>query len=192
MQRNMIAHYQGGGSDKVYIASIRQQANGEYAVIGKFGRRGGNMQVQIKGTYSTLGGAQNAMQILFNEKLNKGYRNIENGGYKGPVTVGSVTGSLEAEPGVTNTTPVDQDQVDIEEAAKNSTQVQQELTKSRSAKIPAATFRVVCINNLGIEDRFDLDAEYEAKAAKKDEMLMVTDMHGKKDEYFAERFSKVA
>jgi predicted DNA-binding WGR domain protein len=192
MKRNMIAHYQGGGSDKVYIACIRQQANGEFAVIGKFGRRGGNMQVQIKGTYATLGGAQNAMQILFNEKLNKGYRNIENGGYNGPVTIGSVQSSLEAEPGVTVTTPVDQDQVDINEAAKNSTQVQQELTKNRSTKLPVAALRVVCINNLGIEDRFDLDAEYDAKTCKSAEMLVVTDRNGKKDEYFAERFRKIA
>jgi predicted DNA-binding WGR domain protein len=190
MQRNRIAHYAGGGSDKIYITCIRQQPNGEFAVLGKWGRRGGTIKSQIKSTHGHIGAAQNAMQAFMNEKLGEGYRNIESPNYNGVVTIASVQQHLEAEPGVSSN-PIEFDQPAVtKEQQERIDKINAGLLASRSGKIPLPVMRVKCINNLGIEDRFEQDAEYEAAPAKDRQMLTVTDMHGNKDEYFAERFVK--
>lgn len=81
MKRNRVAHYQAGSSDKIYIASIRQSTSGKFDVLGKWGPRNGNIQLQVKGTYSSEQQAIAAMETLFREKTAKGYRNIEDRGY---------------------------------------------------------------------------------------------------------------
>jgi hypothetical protein len=45
------------------------------------------------------------------------------------------------------------------------------------------TFRVKCVNNLGLEDRFEIGAEYDAERAEASDMLLVDGT-----EVFAERF----
>src|SRR3990172_6478117 len=81
---NVVLHYQGGGSDKVYVSSIKSVA-GSFQVVCKWGRRGGTMQVQTKGTYSAFDVAVATRNSILSEKLSKGYKNIEGPGYSGPL-----------------------------------------------------------------------------------------------------------
>ena len=192
MERNLIGHYQSVGSDKVYIVSVKYQPSGDYAVIAKWGRRGGTMQSQLKGVYPTLGGAERAMYELFQEKMNKGYENIEKVSYKGPVTLNSVARHLEAESNGPVVNPFGGDDDDDKQRVnKNVDGVVSSLLKGRSGKIPLEVLRVRCVNNGGIEDRFELDGEYEAVASKHPGMLLVTNLLGEKEDCFDERFSRI-
>ena len=200
MKRNRVAHFQSGSSDKIYIASIRPNTSGKFDVLGKWGPRNGNVQLQVKGTYSTESQAIAAMENLFREKTVKGYRNIEDQSYHGSVTIQSVVRHLEAEPGVV-ALPADDDE--FADAIKNSSRIQAsnaekekareekaklDLLKSRAGKLPVRQERVKCINNLGMEERFELDGEYMAELHADKEMLWVTDASGIRDEFFATRF----
>ena len=196
LQRNLIAHCQSGSSDKVYIVSVRHVPNNNaYIIVAKWGRRIGNnnFQSQIKGTFQTLGGALASMESFFREKIKKGYKDIESPNYLGGVTIASVQQHLEAESGGPVINPVEPLQDDsvkktMERAEKKKAA---KLLQNRSGVLPHQIIQVVCINNLGIEDRFDIDVEYNAReCVAKPEMLFVTDMHGKEDQYFVERFQR--
>jgi hypothetical protein len=53
------------------------------------------------------------------------------------------------------------------------------------------TMFLKCINNLGIEDRFDLDSAYEGFVHGDKEMIWVIGNDGNKDEYLKERFEEL-
>ena len=50
---------------------------------------------------------------------------------------------------------------------------------------------VVCLDNVGLEDKFDLGAEYVVLPSKDKSMLVVRDRNGVGRECFAERFKQV-
>lgn len=85
--RNLVCHCTKGTSDKVYIASIRDNPDMTFTVVGKWGRNGKlNLmqmeQCRVDNWYS----AAREQQSLFNSKLAKGYININDSQYKGNLT----------------------------------------------------------------------------------------------------------
>ena len=82
---NKVMHYYKGSSDKVYMGSIVEQPGGQFEVICKWGRRGGNMSSQNKGTYSSHRTAETALDKLLSAKAKKGYQDIERSHYAGPL-----------------------------------------------------------------------------------------------------------
>lgn len=68
--------FYGGSSDKVYVATVKQQG-GLYVVTGQWGRRGKTMQSQTKGAFGSRYEAMVAYNSLVNSKTVKGYRVTE-------------------------------------------------------------------------------------------------------------------
>ena len=193
-KRNLIAHYESGGSDKVYMSCIRDNQDGTFSVIGKWGRRGSLNQEIVKATVSSPIAAEVEQKRLFNGKLSKGYIDIEGGSYHGTLT---------------RNDRFIQDKLESETASSSSvaTRIRTPRQK-RSEKAPteegilfdaASTIIeeqkqleddgvVICVNNLGMEEKFDKDVEYVAELHKDPLMLWVFDKFGKKAEYFKDRF----
>jgi len=69
-------HYKAGTSDKVYTAEVTMH-NGTYTLTGHWGRRGKNMQSQVKGNYNFHWDAIREMHSLAASKQAKGYRVTE-------------------------------------------------------------------------------------------------------------------
>ena len=187
MRTNRAAHYQGGGSDKVYVVSIRRR-QGKFEVVARWGRRGGSFQEQVKSTYVSEVGADSAASEVFSTKIVKGYQDIERAGYMGPVTMSSLKseGWLETEDGKASGT-----------AAKPTPKVTPAPVKETEATIldglpDGKEFVVVCVNNAGVEDRFDCNVQYVAEVHPAKEMLFVFDKFGKRDEFFSERFLRLS
>jgi predicted DNA-binding WGR domain protein len=182
MKQNLVAHYVGGTSDKVYLACVRiigESGGILYKVIGKWGRRGrGNLQQMVRLTTRDEAVAVAEQKSLFASKLKEGYVDIESPAYNGPVHLVSneILNNLEQynqkpPPGVSPppapvvTTPV---------AA-----VGEEII-------------VECISNMGIEDKFDAGIEYVGLRHKDPTMIWVFDKCGVKQDCYLERFKEVA
>jgi predicted DNA-binding WGR domain protein len=176
VSNNLIAHFhdENINSDKVYIACVKRNSSGSWDVIGRWGRRGGGMQEDIKTTCSTRETALEKAQKLFYSKTKKGYINIESPSYQGPVTRDSVRPHLVPE------------QIDNEAGAKMAVEKKKRLDRL------ASEFEVVCLNPTGIEKQFDKGERYMAKTDEKDEsMLQVFDIYGKWQRVLAARFEAV-
>lgn len=65
-----------GSSDKVYVATVTEQ-NGRFTVKGEWGRRGKNLQSQIKGEFGNKYAALIAYNSLVDSKTGKGYQVTE-------------------------------------------------------------------------------------------------------------------
>lgn len=185
MKRNLVAHCYEGSSDKVYMVCIRDNANGTYSVLGKWGRRGvvgkGTGNNVVKASFELLNRATQYQAELFNEKLNKGYVDIDSPTYRGSVTWKdkNIIENLEKEDGFTLMEVFDKAKEDI----VNATGIPEDVLNQEDT-----TFEVVCVDNTGIDDRFDKDVEYVAKHHKDFKMIWVYDKFGKIDEYFKDRF----
>ncbi len=68
--------YCDASSDKVYVATVTE-TDGVYTVKGEWGRRGRNMQNQIKGTFGNKWAAIVAYNDLVGSKTSKGYQVTE-------------------------------------------------------------------------------------------------------------------
>jgi len=179
MKRNLIAHCQRGTSDKVYMACIRENPDGTYSVIGKWGRRGNTLQQSIKLSGATLADAESKAQVLFHDKLKGGYVDIMSSSYNGPVTVLTVQSDLEQDPAGIGT-------------AQNPAPAPKK-PKKQPPKKPAIPKEgvVVCLNNSGMVDKFDEGIEYVYEAHEDEQMLWVYDKLGDKQECFTDRFEIV-
>ncbi len=72
--QTLTLYYQDNNSDKVYIANLMQDANGQYQVICHYGRRGSSLSQAIKTPKPVdFQTAQKAFNKTVNEKRNKGY-----------------------------------------------------------------------------------------------------------------------
>ena len=77
MTLNSISlHYFGGTSDKVYKAEVTMK-DGTYTLTAFWGRRGKNMQSQVKGNYPFHWDAVRELHNLVASKTNKGYKVTE-------------------------------------------------------------------------------------------------------------------
>lgn len=180
MKRNLVAHYKGGTSDKVYMVSIRENEDGSFSVLGKRGRTGKTMQFQLKGSFRTKSEAVGLQISIFREKLAKGYQDISSSSYHGPVTFNTpqITSNLEPESEL--------------ESVKDD--VKEEIAKAKKQENPVVGFErneftVVCVDNTGIESRFDVGIEYMAEKHIDRKMVNVFDKFGTRDEFFRERFA---
>ena len=197
--RNRICHYQGGGSDKVYMVSVRKDA-GKWLVLGKWGRRGNDLKVSIKGTLDDEAKAEAVMNQVFNKQLKEGYIDIESPSYSGPVTRrdGQIQRALEPEvggvPSVSSTTPVMPITWSCKRCGVGVSTTKGGVCDNCKAEIEKekntaeADFELVCLDNIGMEDRFDLGITYLCEKHKDPTMLWVYDKLGRKDEYLRGRF----
>ena len=194
VKANRVAHYDSGTSDKVYMACVREvvRAKGEkgYEVLGKWGRRGKKLSSQVKGCFDSPQVADASAADLFRSKLDEGYVDIESGSYHGSLTLNDaeVRRNMESVS-------------DVKLAAQ--------VPGSRKAKVEEpmldpAVMVAVCVDNLGIEDRFDVGTSYvfevvrlekkgrttETRHARK-YMVFVYDKLGQVDEFLIDRFKFV-
>lgn len=103
--RNQVCHCNKGTSDKVYIASIRENADGTFSVVGKWGRNGKlNLMEMTQCTVKDFWQAISEQRKLFESKLAKGYIDITSSLYKGDVTYNTpcIKNNLEGEYNYTN------------------------------------------------------------------------------------------
>jgi len=180
MKRNLIAHYNKGSSDKVYMACVRKEG-ANWVVIGKWGRRGRAMSSQVKFTTVHEAEAYAEQQRLFNAKVNEGYQDIDSAVYNGGVGRHApfIKGQLEPEDGGVPKTP--------------------ETPKSKPKKpeppsppsISDYDLVALCVDISGLEERFDEGIEYVFERHADKAMLWVYDKFGEKRECFFERFRLV-
>lgn len=83
---NKVLHYDGGSSDKVYVGSIVEKADGKFHVIATWGKRGKAPQgTQEKGAYPNRSTAVRELEDLLGSKRKKGYIDIDSNTYTGSV-----------------------------------------------------------------------------------------------------------
>jgi len=181
IKQNLVAHNSKGSADKIYLACVRVAA-GQYTTIGKWGRCGrSNLQQQVKLQTGNESAAVAEQRRLFEAKLKTGYIDIESPAYSGPLTMSS----QEVRPNL--------------EGGGNSS----EPTKPRKPKKPrqpkppppvanaGEEVIVECVNNAGMEDKYDAGIEYVGERHSDVTLLMVYDKFGVKQECFADRFKEV-
>lgn len=192
-----------------------------WTVIAKWGRRNNTLQNQIKGTFPSEAQALQSMQSVWKSKASEGYLEIESTEYKNKMassmailkmTSPGIKENLELENGevyVTNaptqTQTFECDRCGIKFSGQAVVDSQNrvlcpscqkkvaELNKNRLEKMEDADEVMVCIDNSGMEDRFDIGIEYLIEQIpdkdKSKEMIYVYDKLGCKDEYFKARFT---
>ena len=178
MKRNLICHQREGTMDKVYMACLRQDADGTYSAWGKWGRRSAKRlseQPKISGVSEQQ--ARGTQLFWWNNKLNEGYIDIDSLSYHDVVTreTPNIAAALEQEVDEPVTVPL---------KSRPSKPKPSKPIKSKDAV-------AVCVDNSGIEDRFDKDVEYVCESSGDPDMLWVYDKYGKRDEWFSERFQVV-
>ena len=161
-ERNLVAHFE----------------SKQWSVLGKWGRRGKKLSSQVKwnGTeYSTALGVQ---RDLFNSKLKEGYVDVDSAGYSGGVgrNNSDIVQNIETGDPVEKAVPVPK-----KKAVK-------ELEEEADPKETVA----VCLDNAGMEDKFDEGVGYVWEGSKPGSgMVMVYDKMGTKRECFRARFRMV-
>lgn len=194
-KRNLIAHYKLGKSDKIYMSCVRPDGAGGWIVLGKYGRRGKMMQSIIKLLTKSKAVAITEQTKVFGKELRKGYIDIDSPIYRGDVFRGTygVKQALEEEDVETTNSALPRCTICGEEmpetVAGNPACRACTLIKIKNETIQVAEDdTVLCVDNLGITDRFDLDIEYVCERHSDNKMIWVYDKLGRKDEYFKDRF----
>lgn len=178
MRRNIILHYEAGTSDKVYIVSVVKKSSG-YQVVTKWGRRGReNLNSQVKGTFPDELAARYLQGEIVNEKIGKGYQDIESSSYRGSVRTSDldIIDNLEKDDGITLM------EVFNEEARE----------KNRTLK---GETEMVCVDNSGIEDGFDRGVTYicepHSEPTVRLSVMSAYDKLGNKRDVLLERFERI-
>lgn len=187
-QGSVILHCREGSSDKVYVANIKVDSDSrEFVVVCKWGRRGKNLSSQEKASYKSLRAAQGARNEIVREKVKKGYVDVASLSYDGPVHAlqEQFKGHLEGDIRVRDdhsviVTPWEDDC----EAVK----LQEDIRNGNIKQKPQPE-AVLCVDNLGLENHFDLDIEYELVGGTPEATwLSVIDRFGDEVEVNADRF----
>lgn len=181
---NLVAHKQEKAMDKVYMACLREekdaQGNSKFIVIGKWGRRGYTLKSQVKWTGSDYRVSRDKQCELFRSKLAEGYIDIDSPEYargkRNPVTriESVIAASLE-----------------LRSAKLLPSSRLDESVPLESDRMIKDGDEVTCINNAGIEDKFDLGVDYISEKHPDKQMIYVHDKNGVKGEFFVDRFKKV-
>lgn len=178
MKRNLIAHCGAGNSDKIYMACVRENPDGTFSAIAKWGRRGKSLQQMFKLTNVTEAQAVAEQEKVFAKKIKTGYVDIDDSDYDGPVTTLTVQSDMEKD--------------DNAPAPKTVPKPKKVTPKVHKPKEPPKEGVVICLDNAGIEGLFDKGIEYVFEAHKSDPtMIWVYDKEGKIKECFSERFEVV-
>jgi predicted DNA-binding WGR domain protein len=181
---NLVAHYNKGNSDKVYIVSIIVK-DGFPNVIAQWGRVGSSLQSQFKYKASTLDRAEVLAKDLFRSKLNKGYVDIDSPSYLGELKMNptlKVWLRPYLAPDAANSTFLNPQPASV--VSPSPVKPVQEVKLVQD-------FEVECINNLGLEDKFDVGVTYVAEHHDDKDLYWVYDKLGEKQSVFVERFKKV-
>ena len=170
MKVNRVAHCKTAKSDKIYMVCIHDNGDRTCNVIGKWGRRGRMFAQQIKGKNLTSLRAENLAVDLFDKKISirKGYEDIESLLYSGGLVISDVSEYLEGEVVATSESAT---------PAKKTT-VKKTTVKKTEAVSEKGEMVVVCKDNLGMEDFFDINVEYFAKHSKDAGYYDVEDRYG--------------
>lgn len=182
MKRNLIAHYNKGSSDKVYMACIRKEG-ANWVVIGKWGRRGGSMSSQVKFTTQHEAEAYAEQQNLFHLKIKEGYQDVDSAVYNGGVGRHAPFIRSQLEPEVNEPTDA--------EVVKPTPQVSKKPAPPPKPEPKDEDLVALCVDIAGLEDRFDEGIEYVFERHADKAMLWVFDKFGEKRECFKERFRLV-
>jgi hypothetical protein len=182
-RRNLIAISQSQGKisveGKIYIACIRENINGEFEVYSKTGHLedGKNNVPLVRTRWFTTNNLHQAevyQERMFKAKLKKGFQDIEDSIFNGSLRL-AFNAELETE----SDSDVDPDDIAPVEA-------------SAAPVIPAIPDDVVtCINNAGMEDKFDIGIEYiwdKSSFINDSDLICVYDKNGVKGEFFRDRF----
>ena len=175
MKRNLIAHCSAGNSDKIYMSCVRENPDGTFCAIAKWGRRGKALQQMFKLTNVTEAQASAEQLEVFAQKLKAGYVDIDDSNYSGPVTTLTVQNDMEAD------------------TAASTKPKKKTVTKpKKAAPAPPKEGVAICLDNSGIEEKFDQGIEYVFEAHESDPtMIWMYDKEGQKQECFSERFEVV-
>jgi len=169
-----IGHCTTSNSDKIYIISLIEWDPGVFGVNAYYGRRNGNIKKAIKLKSGSLSQAWRVIGELHKSKFIKGdYVDIDDSDYDGLVTRNSVATYLSDE--VTNNGRV----------PKAKAKAPENKPKSKPKR---KDFLVKCVNNLGLEDKFDEGAEYKQVRTMEDDFIEVIDKNGVKQACFSDRF----
>ncbi|MEN6622163.1 MAG: WGR domain-containing protein [Smithella sp.] len=188
---NIVGHYFRPllNSDKIYILGIRKTGN-EFAVMAKWGRRGNSLSNQVKGNFQTIAQASECVEKLWKGRLSDGYMDIESDEYvrqmkaynQIPLTLNDIQVSKNLE-----------DDLNFPKKTNNET------TPSTSVDITPSNMvdmeeTMICNDNTGLEDHFDVGIEYVVEPIKQpnglvsNDMIAVYDKLGRLGEFFKNRF----
>lgn len=190
-----------------------------WTVLAKWGRRGKGMSVQPKGSYASESLAYQARMNLWSEQCRKGYLDITSNEYiahmlkmnsaNQPLRMDmkEIMDNLEAEPGQVSVTPrritwqcescgkdfhPKLDEKGFPESTRDVLCSDCHEKMSRIAKKHQENGGdqvMVCVDNTGMDDRFDVGIEYIVEDHTNDKtMILVFDKMGRKDIYFRNRF----
>lgn len=177
-----ILHCSQGKSDKVYIVVVRPHVEGfftNYEVVAYWGRRGSeNLQNQVKGSFANMTSAFEKMSQLAEEKIAKGYVNIKEALYNGPVKVDDYSELI-------NVTKVT---VGEDEGLEKIGEIEEEPIEEPTVE-PVYEKEVKCIDNVGLENFFENGIKYKAELHEDDEFIYVHDSDGRMHECLKVRFS---
>jgi predicted DNA-binding WGR domain protein len=189
---NMVAHYQGGTSDKVYMACVRKvtDQNGAelWEVIGKWGRRGKGLSSAVKLRTASETQARMEQGTLFRSKLKEGYEDIDSGGYGGPVS--------RSTPGIQQELEEDTKAPTVPKRQSGAKLVPKPAVPKKEKEPDSDDLVAVCVDPSGLDNKFgeklfDEGIEYVFENHADKTMLWVYDKFGEKRECFKERFRLV-
>jgi len=176
---NLVAHYFKGGSNKVYLVSLKREG-ASFLVVAKWGRVNSKLQSQVKGTFDTYKRAFSEAGVLFRTKTVKGYEHIESRFYSGTLKMGNTWLREYLE-----------EDVDWSDSYDSP-------AASRKPMIPVTVvprdtreFEVECLMNTGLEDSFDEGLTFVAERHSDPDMLWVWDKCAERKACFADRFKVV-
>ncbi len=175
---NLIGHFDSARSDKLYIAAVRDNQDGTWSMVGKWGRVGGTMREKIRftGTYQQ---AIRAQENTFERKIEKGYVNIESPHYGGHLTLTNHAVERNLEPEdvpneaneraarkaegmarIANAKSHTETAEKLEEIfEEDSGESEEEAVEEVKAKEPEDIV-VICKDNHGVESQFTVGVEY--------------------------------
>ena len=171
---NKICHYKKSGSDKIYILTIGENDN-KFVVTSYWGSlKVNNLNKQVKGDYSNYILANGYANSFFNIKLKKGYIDIKDPSYEYGIKL-------------------EKYQRYLSNFSETPETIDEMLKPIKFAKNPfiKETFKVKCIDNIGLEEYFVINDIYEASLIKNEsDMIEVLSENGIQ-ECFLNRFIKI-
>jgi predicted DNA-binding WGR domain protein len=182
---NLVAHYLGGNSDKVYVVGIVPTLDGRYSVVARWGRRGGTMKQTPKGEFNDLIVAKQAAKKVFRKELDKGYEDINSPSYFKPLRMDDpwllknlfepIHGELEPNPSDLGLP------ASFFQKPKQAPAVSWPNEKEKE-------WELICLDATGMTDGFDEGVEYLVMEHAESALVWVYDRNGTKVERFRARF----
>jgi len=174
-----IGHNRQPGHNKLYYAEIVPRDGGVYDVIGRWGKLGGKLRSKVYHSgVSNLAAAERLRTELLVKKLDRGYEDVRSSFYKGPVFATMV----EISDGGAG--PVASTEVPVSELEP------EDLFDASDERQHQGSVEMVCIDNLGLQDKFELGASYKTHSHPSEGFLWVEDMNGERRECFVNRFAE--